>query len=98
MPTATTPATTPTTSPADASDAEVEVSGFRFLPAQLTIAAGSVVRFDNQDAAAHTATAEDGSFHEALGDEPVEVVFDTPGTFPYRCEIHPSMRGTITVG
>ena len=29
--------------------------------------------------------------------EQASVTFDTPGTFGYRCSLHPGMRGTITV-
>ena len=77
----------------------MEVSGFRFVPADLTVAAGTTVRFRNEDAAAHTATADDGAFHLALdgsGDEG-EITLDTAGTYAYHCALHASMRGSITV-
>jgi len=57
------------------------------------------VIWQNQDAAPHTATADDGSFDTGtieqgkLGSE----TFKEAGTYLYFCEIHPDMRGTVEV-
>lgn len=86
-------------------DATVEIVGFAFAPAELTISAGSEVTFINLDAFSHTATA-------GTGDEPMPAVFDSgrlpqgdsfsfvfadPGTFAYYCAVHPAMEASITV-
>ncbi|MFT6531462.1 MAG: plastocyanin [Limimaricola cinnabarinus] len=78
---------------------EVEIKGFAFLPAALTIAAGDMVIFTNADLAPHTATSETGLFDSGrLGrGQSVRMSFATPGTYPYLCTLHPKMRGTITV-
>jgi plastocyanin len=79
----------------------VSISGFAFQPASLSIARGVTLTWTNSDAVAHTVTSTDltpafdsgsvgpgGSF---------SFTFSTAGSFPYKCGIHPSMTGTITV-
>jgi plastocyanin len=47
----------------------------------------------------HPATAEDGGFDSATmsqGDS-FRHRFTEPGRYPYRCDIHPSMTGTVVV-
>ncbi|MDX1448034.1 MAG: cupredoxin domain-containing protein [Acidimicrobiia bacterium] len=60
---------------------------------------GDTVTVTNNDSAAHTWTAVGGAFHSGtLGaGETFTFTFDTPGTFDYVCQIHPSMTGRITV-
>ena len=106
-PAATTPATstprtsTPaTTTPSGDDEGEVEIEGFQFQPAELTIARGASVTWKNRDSAPHTATADDMSWNTtrlAGGTDSAPIVFDTAGTFPYFCEVHPTMTGTIVV-
>ncbi len=78
----------------------VTIAGMAFDPAALAIAAGDSVVFTNADRAPHTATAEDGSWDTGRLSRgaAAEVAFGSPGTYAYFCAIHPSMRGTITVG
>ncbi len=78
---------------------EVTIEDFRFEPTDLNVTPGTVVRWTNQDAAPHTATAQDGSFDTGRleRDESAEVKFDKAGTFEYICELHPSMKGQIVV-
>lgn len=82
--------------------AAVTIDDFSFLPAGLTIEAGQTVRWTNEDGPTHTATADEGNGGEfdsgniSTGDA-FEHVFDEPGTYPYHCNIHPSMTGEIVV-
>ena len=80
-------------------DAAVDISGFAFGPAELQIAAGTTVTWTNQDAASHTVTADDGSFDSGnlTTGQTFSQTFDTPGTYTYHCNIHPSMTATIVV-
>jgi plastocyanin len=83
-----------------ASATAVTISGFAFGPVSISVPAGSTVTWTNQDATAHTVTADDGSFDSgslAQG-ATFSQTFDTPGTYTYHCAIHSSMTGTITVG
>lgn len=88
-----------------AEDATVQIVGFVFAPADLTVSAGSEVTFTNLDDFSHTATA-------GTADQPMPAVFDSgrlqkgdsfsfvfadAGTFAYYCAVHPSMEGSITV-
>ena len=77
----------------------VEISGFAYAPAELTITAGDTVTWTNLDAVEHTATAIDGSWDTGLlgeGDS-ASITFTTPGTYDYLCTPHPSMTGRIVV-
>ncbi len=82
-----------------AADHAVSISGFSFSPRDLTVAAGDTVTWTNSDAQAHTASATDGSWDTGnLGNGASgTVTFATAGSFPYRCDIHPDMTGSITV-
>lgn len=107
-PTSTTPtSTTPTspTSPTNGSTPQLSISkrvvigDFRFEPAELVIAAGSEVRFDNEHVVTHTATSDDGLFDSGRlqpGDR-YEVQLNATGTYSYYCKLHPNMRGNVTV-
>jgi plastocyanin len=83
--------------PADAT--VVEIVDFSFSPASLTIAAGTTVAWTNADTVPHTATAEDDSFDSGILDPGASFsfTFDEPGTYVYRCALHPAMEATITV-
>jgi plastocyanin len=78
----------------------VEIKDFAYVPDSLEIPIGATVTWTNNDAAPHTATAQD---REALqsgtlnqGDS-YSQTFDQPGTFDYFCEFHSNMKGTIVV-
>lgn len=70
-----------------------------FDPSSATVAAGGEITWVNIDDIPHTTTAEDGTWDSGnleAGDEFTFTV-DEPGTYPYFCSIHPSMRGELTV-
>ena len=77
-------------------------------PLNITIAAGTTVRWTNLDGLSHTVTSgtSDGSIGVADGvfdsgflveGDTFTYTFDTPGEFPYYCVPHPWMVGTVTV-
>ena len=86
------------------SSPSVLVKGFRFQPKTISIAAGSTVTWHQDDNTIHTLTSgvpgsKAGLFdHRGFrqGDD-FSFMFSTPGTFPYFCDIHHSMRGQVTV-
>ncbi len=82
-----------------APDAEVSIHGFAFDPKTLSVQVGDRVRFTNHDSAAHTATADDGSWDTGSlgGGDSDDVAFDQAGTISYKCRFHASMTGTVTV-
>jgi plastocyanin len=78
----------------------VTIDDFEFMPAELTVQAGEEVAVTNEDTAAHTLSADDGADFdtgaiEADGDEGSFTV-EEPGTYPFICEFHPTMTGTLT--
>lgn len=77
----------------------VQIAGFAFAPANLTVPVGSTVTWTNGDSTTHTVTADDGSFDsgQLAQGATFSQVFATAGTFTYHCAIHSSMKATITV-
>ncbi len=78
----------------------VSIAGFKFEPSDVEVTAGTEVVWTNDDAVAHTVQDEGELFAEspelATGDT-FSFTYDTPGTYPYICGIHPYMKGTVTV-
>jgi len=85
--------------PATATTTDAAIAGFAFQPPSLSIKVGDTVKWTNTDAAAHTVTADNGSFgSENLSDqEAFSHTFSQAGTFDYHCDLHPSMKGTVQV-
>lgn len=89
--------------PAPSGDAvrseKVEIVEFTYDPDPVTIEAGGKVIWINRDSAPHTSTADDGSFDTGTLEQGKlkSESFKQPGSYPYFCEIHPTMRGTVEV-
>ena len=87
--------------PAPVEQATVTIEDFSFKPAEVVLKQGGSVSFINQDSAPHTATPEEEAQFTGTGrlnqDESKRVVFEKVGTQNYFCEIHPSMKGLVTV-
>jgi plastocyanin len=64
-----------------------------------TATAGEAVTVENTDGISHTVTADDGTFDTGSisGGDTAEFTVDEPGDYPFHCEIHPNMEGTLTV-
>jgi plastocyanin len=77
----------------------VSIDNFAFVPATLTVPAGSTVTWTNHDEEPHTVAASDGSFHSpGMGSQGTySHAFPTAGRFDYVCSIHPFMHGTVVV-
>ena len=76
-----------------------------FIPSTVTIHPGGTVTWENTDNAAHTATGgtptdgPSGAFDSSLmmvGGS-FSYTFDSEGTYPYFCMVHPWMQGTVIV-
>jgi plastocyanin len=78
---------------------KVEIVDFAYDPDPVTIQEGGKVTWINRDAEPHTATADDGTFDTGTLEEGKlkSESFKEPGEYPYFCEIHPQMRGTVEV-
>ena len=90
--------TTPTTAATGSSESTVVVQNYTF-PAVSTTAGATLTLVDKDDEQ-HTMTADDGSFkggpfnNKAPG---TLVAPSKPGSYPFHCEIHPTMHGTLVV-
>jgi plastocyanin len=78
----------------------VVIQGFSFKPTHITIKRGTRVTWINKDMTKHTATANNGAFDSGVlrPGQSYSHTFKTAGrTNNYHCEIHPFMRGSVTV-
>jgi plastocyanin len=78
----------------------VSIRDFFFSPARISVPPGTKVTWVNQGTTAHTVTADDGSFDSGTlpPGQSFSHTFRSRGTVPYHCELHPVMRGSVTVG
>jgi plastocyanin len=85
--------------PAAAADMQIDIQGFAFNPATLTIPVGTKVTWTNKDAATHTVTSDTGAFDskDLPNGASFSFTFSQAGTFSYKCAIHPRMIASITV-
>ena len=83
--------------PADGSSVGIE--NFNYIPADLTVKAGTTVVWTNHDDVEHTITASDNSFSSPSvpTDGQFSHTFTTPGTYSYFCAIHPFMTAKVVV-
>jgi plastocyanin len=77
---------------------------YLFQPASMTIKAGTVVVWIDNSDAPHTVTSDPGApspfntTSNVTQGHTFALVFNTPGTYHYHCNIHPtSMKAVITV-
>lgn len=81
------------------SENTVRINDFTFEPANISIKAGSIVRWVNGDAVLHRIQFDDEHFSPILlgSSQSGSQKFVEPGVYPYICIIHPEMHGTVTV-
>jgi plastocyanin len=79
----------------------LDIAGFAYCPAKLTVPAGAEIGWTNLDLAPHTVTydgagvrADSGSMAQG---QRWTTRFDVPGTYEYYCRFHPGMTGSIVV-
>jgi plastocyanin len=93
--------TTPTAAAQPAASAgKVDIASFKYMPATVTVKAGSKVTFTNSDSAEHTATSDtSGAFDTGTlkqgATKPVSLA--NPGRYAYHCDFHPFMHGVVVV-
>lgn len=77
----------------------VAIASFNYTPADIRVSVGDTVVWTNADPTVHTVTA----FRREFSSGPVHqgqkftAQFNAPGVYPYFCEPHESMRGTVSV-
>ena len=88
-----------TTVPQSSEQASVTIQNFKFTPQDITVKVGTKVTWTNQDGVPHTVESSDGTLRSdqlEKGDTHT-YTFTKPGTYNYKCGIHPSMHGSVTV-
>lgn len=79
---------------------DVLVQNDRFNPTTFSVSAGGTVTWGwDSDGQTHTVTFDDGTIDSGQKSSGTfEHTFSSAGSFPYHCQIHPTiMKGTITV-
>jgi plastocyanin len=70
-----------------------------FVPNPVTVPVGTTVTWSNTDTIAHDVIADGGAWDSgrvaAAG--VFSFTFQTKGSFPYHCSLHPGMVGTLVV-
>ena len=84
---------------ARAEDATAKIDNFTFVPARLTVKAGTTVTWRNEDDIPHTVTSTTQLFKSKALDteDSFSFTFTEPGTYQYFCSLHPRMTATIVV-
>jgi len=87
---------------ADNADAgKIVIDNFAFEPSTLTVSAGTVLTWLNEDDAPHTVVGTDAE--SPIQSPPLDsgerysVALAKPGTYRYFCSLHPHMTGTVIV-
>lgn len=92
---------TPTPPPAPVGANPVTITDFAFTPSNITVPVGATVTWTNQADTAHTVTSTDSTGTLASGSlakgDVYSKTFTTAGTFPYQCNFHTNMTGSVTV-
>jgi len=77
----------------------VDIHGFQFGPTRVEAHVGDTSEWTNKDFAPHTASDAAGEWTTASLNNGAtgRTVVKTAGTFTYRCNFHPQMKGVIVV-
>ena len=100
---AATKASTATSSAAPASapaGTRVTIRDFKYAPPSISATVGGKLTFANADNAEHTATADTKSAFDTgaiTHGRSKAITLTKAGSFPYHCDFHPFMHGTVIV-
>lgn len=99
------PAPAPGAAPEAGGTVSIVARDMRFVETRVLVPAGAsfTAEFDNQDGVPHNIAISDAAGASVFKGEIVsaaKVVYSVPalaaGTYPFICEVHPDMQGTIT--
>lgn len=76
-----------------------KIDNYAYQPKTISIKAGTTIKFVNKDTVTHTVTAVNGSFKSPLilPGKSWKHTFKAVGKFKFYCQIHPFMKGVLTV-
>ena len=81
-----------------ATDVDASVGGNAWGPVAAKV--GEVITWTNSDTVSHKVGLDDGSCtmsNNITGSAPQSLVFTAPGSYPFHCTIHSSMKSTIEI-
>lgn len=77
----------------------ISIKGFAYVPDSLVASAGDTIAFVNQDLVIHTVTADTARWDS--GDLKPRasylLVVHSRGRLSFHCELHPAMKGHVTI-
>jgi plastocyanin len=87
----------PVTAPASAAGATLVIKDLAFTP--VVAKPGAKITVTNRDSEMHTVSASNGSFDVTVNGKAQAALTAPirPGTYAFVCNIHPTMRGQLTV-
>jgi plastocyanin len=77
----------------------ISISNMAFSSTSISVNKNTTVTWTNYDYMSHTVTADDNTFTSpTLGyGDTYSRTFSITGSFPYHCNVHSSMKGTVVV-
>ncbi len=88
------------TSTTNGQTSSVSIENMMFTPAQITVSKGTTVTWTNNDSVAHTVTDDNAKGPDSGSITPGQTysyTYNTTGSFPYHCNFHSQMHGTVVV-
>src|SRR5204863_6724239 len=81
------------------SSTSISVSDAAFAPAEIALQVGDTLTWRNVGSVTHLLRVEDGNPQPGLllPGQSATHRFLAAGSFPFACEIHPALRGTVSV-
>ena len=78
---------------------QAAIDNFAFTPKEMTVKAGTTVRWTNKDDIPHTVTSDSNVFASPVLDsnQNFQFTFASAGKFAYFCRLHPKMTGEVVV-
>ncbi|OFX38777.1 MAG: hypothetical protein A2X05_04810 [Bacteroidetes bacterium GWE2_41_25] len=78
---------------------EVWIQGTSFTPETITVIAGTTITWTNKDGIIHTVTSSTELFDSGniASNGTYSFKFNTAGSFPYFCKVHPTMTAKVVV-
>jgi plastocyanin len=76
-----------------------EIKTFQFMPKEMTVKTGTVIKWTNTDAIDHSVTDKGGAFDTDFFNkgEAREITAGKPGTYEIFCKRHNSMKAKLVV-
>lgn len=75
----------------------VRIQNLKFVPNLVYIRVGQQVTWRNVDTVTHTVASDTFDSKDIPRGSEFAATFSQPGTYPYSCQIHPSMTGWVVV-